>query len=59
MSSSAHLPDWRDAAAYHAIAICGPDGLAWELLRRDLTYQQFALQARGFGAATTWGLHFR
>jgi len=66
MSGHAHLPDWRNRAAYDGIAALGRDALAWEVLRRDPAYQRLALTvapavgvpADGFGAASDWGLHF-
>lgn len=66
MNGTAHLPDWRDRAAYDAISTLGRDALAWEVLRRDPLYQRFAAagaltaerSAGAFGAAGDWGLHF-
>ena len=60
-------PDWRDAAAYDAIAAGGRYALGWEVLRRDPAYVGFAsaaltaeeVPARGSGTAADWGLHFR
>lgn len=63
-------PDWRDAAAYHALADVDGAGLAWEWLRRDPGYYEAwhaagaARAAEGFlldsgQLAPRWGLHFR
>lgn len=61
------LSDWRDSAAYGAIAARGRDALAWEVLRRNRAYQRFALcflpgandSMRCLGVRADWGLHFR
>jgi hypothetical protein len=66
MNGTAHLPDWRDRGAYAAISTLGRDALAWEVLRRDPAYRQFALanaltaevSAGALSAAADWGLHF-
>lgn len=66
MSGSAHLPDWRDAAAYEVIVALGRDALAWEVLRRDPAYRRFAsaiapsadMSTYEHGTETDWGLHF-
>lgn len=66
MNGMAHLPDWRDRAAYDAIPAHGRDALAWEVLRRDPGYLRFAwasaltaeMSAGEPGAASGWGLHF-
>lgn len=65
MTGHAHLPDWRDGAAYDGIAALGRDALAWEVLRRDPAYQRFTsavAPTSGMPAganAVDWGLHFR
>jgi len=66
MSGPTHSPDWRDRAAYGAIPALGCGALAWEVLRRDPAYRQFAqaqaptvgTSAHEFGAVNDWGLHF-
>lgn len=66
MNRTAHLPDWRDRAAYDVIPTLGRDALAWEVLRRDPVYRRFAsagalsaeIAASQRGAAGDWGLHF-
>ncbi|WP_232324498.1 MULTISPECIES: transcriptional regulator domain-containing protein [Comamonadaceae] len=66
MSGTAHLPDWRDRAAYDAIPALGRDALAWEVLRRNSAYWRFAaasaltaeIPAGEPGSAGEWGLHF-
>lgn len=66
MNGTAHLPDWRERAAYDVIATLGRDALAWEVLRRDPAYRRFAsasaltaeISARGLEASGDWGLHF-
>jgi hypothetical protein len=66
MNGTAHLPDWRDKAAYDVIPALGRDALAWEVLRRDPAYRRFAAasalaaetSAVAPGAADAWGLHF-
>ena len=70
LTARAALPAgaWRDPAAYAGLALCGPRGLAWELLRRDADYalaaRRAAARAGGIwpvvasaGLATRWGLH--
>lgn len=66
MNRTAHLPDWRDKAAYDVISTLGRDALAWEVLRRDPAYQRFAsanaltgkISAGGLGGSIDWRLHF-
>ena len=66
MNGTAHLPDWRDRAAYDVIATHGRDALAWEVLRRNPVYRRSAAageltaetSAGALGAAGAWGLHF-
>ena len=63
---TAHLPDWRNRAAYDAISTLGRDALAWEVLRRDPVYRRFATSsaltaetsAGALGTVGAWGLHF-
>ena len=67
MTGTAHLPDWRDRAAYDVISTLGRYALAWEVLRRDPVYRRFAsanvltaeTTAGELGASGDWGLHFR
>jgi hypothetical protein len=66
MNGTAHLPDWRNRAAYEAIPAIGRDALAWEVLRRDPDYRRFGalsgLPAEISGSELrnlhAWGLHF-
>ena len=56
--------DWRSPAAYEYAAKLGPDGFAWEFLRRNEDYQSeyAAMMANGDrgmdDAARHWGLRF-
>ncbi len=53
-------PDWRDAGVYAPVLAGGRPALAWELLRRDPAYRDFAEQGDASDAAAPrWGLHFR
>lgn len=53
-------PDWRDAAAYASVLVCGRPALAWELLRRDPDYRAAVANAGvGSDIGAHWGLHFR
>lgn len=57
---------WRDPAAYHAIAAGGRAALAWELLRRRTDYSSPSSAGAGHDivlaapevAIARWGLHF-
>lgn len=53
-------PDWRDGGVYAQIVAGGRQALAWELLRRDPAYRDFAQRDSSHEiAASRWGLHFR
>jgi hypothetical protein len=71
-AASAPGHSWRNAGAYAGIRATGRAGLAWELLRRDPTYQACSsdrsIAASGATLASIepasadevsrWGLHF-
>ena len=67
------FPDWRDGAAYVALAALDRPGMAWEWLRRDPAYAAFhagiderreddggrIVAALPPALSARWGLHFR